>query len=192
MLGAKFIDSQMPGLRDEAFIGGLLCDTGVIVMADALQPYKPVARQYAPHCNADFCALETEAVGITHPEVSAAVLEYWQLPELVTDGVRWHHTWPTPEDASEQVATLARIINGSARIARFLCETADATQAAETCREAMDVIGLDMVVLVKCLGEVENEIRELAEVLHIDIIPSQVYALLADSLSDAIAVPAEA
>ena len=111
------------------------------------------------------------------------VLEYWQLPELVTSAIRYHHTDEIPDDLPGDVGTIASALNGAGRIAKLLCETAEPARVSETCRKAMDIVELDVDVLARCLGEVENEIRDLADVLHIDIIPSCVYALLAEAVS---------
>ena len=83
---------------------------------------------------------------------------------------------------TNDVAVLARAINGAGRIAKVLCETGAPDHIRDTCRSAMAVVGLDVAVLVRCLGEVEAEIRDLADVLHIDIIPSRVYELLAQEV----------
>ncbi len=192
VLTARFVDVHMPAVRDEAFIGGLLCDTGIMILADALPAYAPVAEKYAPHQGEEFCSLEVGAVGIAHPEATAAVLDYWQLPELVTTAIRYHHSDEIPDELPSDMATIARALNGAGRIAKLLCETADPDRIREICRDAMDVVGLDVSVLVRCLGEVENEIRDLADVLHIDIIPSRVYEMLAEEISKDVAEPAAA
>ena len=189
VMAAKFVDARLPAVRDEAFIGGLLCDTGVIVMAEAMSAYAPVAKKYAPHQEEDICAAEAMAVGMDHCQVSAAVLEHWQLPELVTDAVALHHATEIPPDTSEEVSTVARSLQGAGAIGKLLCETSDPKPAVDVCRRAMDRVGLDLSVLARCLDEVEVEIRDLADVLRIDIIPSKVYGLLAAELSKELAQP---
>jgi HD-like signal output (HDOD) protein len=190
VLAAKFVDARLPAVRDEAFMGGLLCDCGILILADSIDSYGPVARKYAPHEQVDFCELETAVVGVTHSKVSADVMDHWQLPELISESIRYHHHDNVPDEVPSDMATVAHAINAAGRIAKLLCETAEPQDVAATCREAMQLIELDVEILAQCLGEVEQEILELADVLHVDIIPSKVYSLLAEEIRKDVSAPA--
>lgn len=180
VMAARFSDILTPGKREEAFIAALLADIGVVILSDALhQRYHSVTEHYRP-CEAyDLTDLEHTTVGATHAQVSALVLEHWQLPELIAGAVRHHHTWPMDPSIPEDVATCARIVNGSSRLGKLLCEKPRIEQVAGTCQQAMDLIGLELSVLAGTLEKIETDIEELAQILRVDVVSSTVYTLIA-------------
>jgi HD-like signal output (HDOD) protein len=190
VLAARLADALLPGQREEAFISTLLADIGVVILADALhQRYLPVAEHYRPCQPYDLTDLERETVGVTHAVVTALVLEHWQLPELIVKAARLHHTWPLEEGLDEQVAACARICNGSSRIGKLLCEKPQPGQVAGVCCQAMDMVGLEMSVLAGTLGKIESDIQELAEILRVDVIPSNTYERIANEVQESISTP---
>jgi HD-like signal output (HDOD) protein len=189
VLAARFADILLPGKREEAFISALLADIGVVILADGLhQRYLPVSEHYRPCQPYDQTDLEQATVGATHADVSAMVLEHWQLPDLITKAVRYHHheTWPLDVTLDEEVTLCARITNGSSRLGKLLCERPHPGQVAMVCSHAMDLIGLEPSVLVGMLDKIESDIQELAEILRVDVIPSGVYELIAGEVKDLI------
>ena len=191
VLAARFADQIAPGNREDAFMGGLLSDIGVTVMARAFpDTYGPAASAYAPLCGSSLIEREITAVGVAHPEVGALVLDRWSLPETMVLVVKHHHDHPSPEGLPEEVAKLTRVVAGAADIAPLLCETPNAERIAPTCCEAMDVVGLNLAALQHVLKEIESDVTELAAVLHIDVISSKVYKLIADAVAEQLNAPA--
>ena len=181
ILSSKFAASLAPHQRDEAFMGGLLADLGVLVLARALpKQYEPIALRYQPHESNDWIQGEYNLMGVTHGEVSVLVMEQWNLPAAVVEAVRYHHSTPadTPEDCSG--ATLARIVGGASDIAKVLSQTSNVESALEVCRNAMDE--LDLSVLVKTLDGIQDEIGSMAELLQVDVLNSKVFALICKQL----------
>ena len=180
VLAARFADQAAPQRREESFIGGLLSDIGVIVLARALpNQYKPVAKGYAP-CHSDhLVAQEIETVGVSHAAVSALILERWMLPEEMVTAVRLHHDRPGGAEVLFQLDH-----GGAAEVARLLCEMPDKNTIGSTCEAAMKVVGLNLDVLQHILKDIESDISGLAEVLRIDIIPSRVYSIIAGSIAE--------
>ena len=180
MLAARLADAVVRDHREEAFISGLLADIGVVILDDALpDPYQPIAEQYGPEGSADVCAAEQVLLGTHHAEVSALVLEHWQLPEMVCEAVR-RHPWELQQEDSP---VLARVVGAADRIAKRLCEyPADIEVFVEDCRRITEVLDLDAGVLAGCLEEIEPQIREFAELLHIDAIASPACEMIATAL----------
>lgn len=190
VLAARFSDALVPGRREEAFIAALLADIGVVILADCLaHRYHPVAEHYRPCDKYDLTETERQTIGATHAQVSALVLEHWQLPDLIAGAVRHHHTWPIDPHVPEDVAMCARIVNGSSRLGKLLCEKPHVEEVAGVCREAMDLIGLELSVLAGTLEKIESDIEELAQVLRVDVIPSSVYNLIAQVVRELISNP---
>lgn len=169
--------------REEAFIAGLLADTGVIVLAKALpSKYTPVASHYKPHGNDDWLELETRLLGVGHGEVSAMVLERWALPQILIDAVRHHHDPVESMPADAPWRMIAAIINAAGTIARALAEAQNPARAADTCVEAIERVGLAPSVLVDILPQVEADVSALAETLRVDVIPNKLFKLVADQI----------
>ena len=74
-----------------AFVAGLLHDVGRLVIALSLpEEYERIRhlRESRGYSNLES---EQEALGFTHPELSADVLAFWNLPEPIQTAVRYHH-----------------------------------------------------------------------------------------------------
>lgn len=187
VMAARFGDILAPGKRDETFIAALLADIGVVILSDCMhQRYHEVAVHYQPCQPYEMTDLEMASVGVTHSQVSALVLEHWQLPEVIAGVVRHHHTWPMDESVPADVALCARIVNGSSRLGKLLCEKPHVEELGAVCKEAMDMIGLELSVLAGMLEKIESDIEELAQILRVDVISSTVYALIAKQVKEMI------
>lgn len=188
VLAYHFAKDLLPRHQDETFIGALLADIGVPILAEAFpKAYGPVLAQYTPHGTSLTMEQEIEAVEVTHAQVSAMVLAYWKLPDDVASAVNLHQSQNPGEG---YVATIARLLNASDRIARLLCEVPDSNEVSTVCTEATGFIGVDIGLLAKLLPTIENDIEELADVLRIDVIASNIYALVAKTVQEQIGAPA--
>lgn len=182
VVASHFAEVLVSRQRDEASIGALLADIGIPILVEALPDgYTPIAAQFKPQGTPVTPEQELEAIEVTHAQVSAMVLAHWKLPEEVTNAVNLHQS-DSPGEGN--VATIARILNASDRIAKLLCEIPDPQEVTVVCTEATSFVGADVGILVKLLPTIENDIEELADTLRIDVIPSSVYALVAKSVQD--------
>ncbi|GAB4253069.1 MAG: hypothetical protein Kow00109_28730 [Acidobacteriota bacterium] len=86
-----------------------LHDVGKLLLADRKpQKYAEVTRKIREENLTPFEA-EKEIFGFDHAQVGALLLNRWQLPEPVAEGVLWHH-YPSVQE-SEQDHTFAGIIH---------------------------------------------------------------------------------
>lgn len=181
VLSARLTDVVAPELREEAFVSGLLADIGVAILSNALgEQYDPVALQYCPRGAMPTEDEERETVGVTHAEVSAMVLTDWGLPDPICKAVNLQlSNTVQPTDAG---CRIARVLNAADRVAQLLCELPPPSTAALTCAEAMAFIGVDLGVLANTLNSIENDVEELAAILKTDVIPSNVYHMIAQAI----------
>jgi HD-like signal output (HDOD) protein len=187
VLASHCAEKVLPKHRDEAFIGALLAKIGIPILAEALpQRYGWIAGHFTPNGTPFTIEQELEAVAVTHAEVSAMVLGHWTLPENVTHAVNCHLS-DNPGDGT--VPALARILRSADRISWILCEVCNAAEIVTVCAEATGSVGIDLRVLTKILPTVERDIEELAQALRIDVVPTNVYAIVAKTVQDAIAIP---
>ncbi len=90
----------------EAFIAGLLHDLGISVVhrfmhSDFVTIHDQVAQ------GVSFNDAEMQVLGLTHGEIGESLLKYWNIPELITDIVKFHHQ----PSLSQQAPTLASIVH---------------------------------------------------------------------------------
>ncbi len=188
VIASHFAETILPRRRDEASIGALLADIGIPILAESMPDgYGPLVEQFRPR-GAQLCAdEELEAVEVTHGQVSAMVLAHWKLPDDVTNTVNLHQSTNPGEG---EVATIARILNASDQIGRLLCELPEKEEVVPVCSDAVAFVGIDVGVLVRLLPTIENDIEELADALRIDVIPSNVYSLVAKTIQEELSVTA--
>jgi HD-like signal output (HDOD) protein len=183
ILAAGFADALCPRQRDAAFVGGLLADLGVLVLARSLpSQYDAIAMRYQPHETDDWIILEKQRLDVTHGEVSAMVLEQWRLPNVIVEAVRFHHAGAAEIPADCEGSLLARIIGGAGGVARILSQTSNVDSAVEKCTAAMTSVDLDMSTLIQTLEGIEEQIARVADLLQIDVLSSKVFTLICSQL----------
>jgi putative nucleotidyltransferase with HDIG domain len=90
-----------------AFCAALLHDMGEVVMCLWKEGDYTELVEAAEASNAPFDQIEREIFGFTHAEVGAALTRNWNLPEIYTQAIEFHHN---PSDAGNDT-TLADIIH---------------------------------------------------------------------------------
>lgn len=97
---SKLIGSMAAGPADhnEIYISGILHDIGRIIMyrhfkAEWQEMMALIKGRHAPAL-----AAEHEVFGVDHGHIGASLLELWNLPSAIINGVRYHHL---PDQATE-------------------------------------------------------------------------------------------
>ena len=109
---------------DEAFLGGLLQDVGMVAMHRALGARYAAIIAKAPN-HRDLVAAELAALELQHPDVGAMLAERWKLPAQIVLPVRYHER-PTAAPAS--CVPVIRCV-GIGNIAHDVLTDADPTEA---------------------------------------------------------------
>jgi HD-like signal output (HDOD) protein len=183
VLAARLADALLPRQREEAFMSGLLADVGVIVLDDVLpERYRPVAEEYRPEGAPYPARTEESLLDTHHGEVSGLIFEHWQLPEIICSAVR-NHPWELQAESNAE--PLARLIGAADLIAKYLCEQPrDMQPILDHFREISRVLNIESDALACMLDDIETQIEEFAEILRIDVIPSEVYELIAQQVRE--------
>ena len=185
VVASRLAEKMLEERREVAFVAALLADVGIAILAEALPDrYRHIAERYASGGEPFDAEDELAAVDMTHGEVSAMVLSHWSLPDTVTKSVNLHQS---ANPGSGDAAVIARILNASDSIAQVLCEIPCPENASEVCIDAVAFAGIDVEVLVQQLPHIESDIEELAAILRIDVIPSNVYARIAVAIQESLA-----
>jgi HD-like signal output (HDOD) protein len=93
-----------------AFTAGLLHDVGKLLIAVACpEKFEKIYAVYKAGGDA-VIGCEMNVAGVTHAEISGAILERWKLPKPIHEGAAFHHS---PEAAAEGGLHLAHIIEAT-------------------------------------------------------------------------------
>jgi diguanylate cyclase (GGDEF)-like protein len=93
---------------EEAMLGGLLQDIGMLALADiAPESYAPLLAE--AECHADLPALERKAYGCDHAEVGAWMAKAWGLPDYL-EAALFESDSPSPTSRFNAVVAVSGII----------------------------------------------------------------------------------
>ncbi len=169
-----FADNAGSRFTEEAFLGGLLQDMGMIALHQVLgEDYETVTDATGGHHTA-LTALEQDRLGVTHAQVGAELAGLWNLPPLLGHAIRGHHSLlddladPTaddPQGAADFVARCVAIGNLVAEV--FVRSAAVSGEALKRLQERAAVwFGLEADAtepLLMQIHEVTAEMQRLFE-----------------------------
>ena len=179
-----------PNLAQNTLSQALLADVGIVLMAKALgEDYRPIGERYVPGGADETVSLEQERFDTTHGEVTALLLDRWQLPALITDTVKHHHGEP-PADADPNVRTMVQLVSASDGLAKRLCESHEAAAMVDACHRCMEAAGINVSLLPTILEELEEDIADLARVLRVAVLPDRVYERIVHEIREHLSSPA--
>ena len=157
---------RRPG--DDPFIAGLLQDLGMLLLMQELgRPYL----QFLDKVHADgkdLMTLQIEAMGFDHTTLTARLLEHWGLPEGLVAAVRWGTARTADAASSPQQRSLPQIIHMAELAARLLAdERPEVLGELLTVGKAYGKVSREQ--LEEMLGRLEEKVRQLADVLSLDL-----------------------
>ena len=76
---------------DNCFVGGLLHDTGKVIMAQYFPELFEVVWSTLQNDEISFYESEQKTLPIDHTKIGAHLADKWQLPQGLVDAIRWHH-----------------------------------------------------------------------------------------------------
>ncbi len=95
---------------EAAYVAGLLHDVGKLAMAASFPAhFVEIQRRVGVGVGVgapDLLAVETEVLGLSHPELGAIYLQHHNLPEVIIESVQFHHA---PEQASRNAPIVAAV-----------------------------------------------------------------------------------
>lgn len=153
---------------DEAFIAGLLLDVGVLVLTrDLGEPYiRFLDRVHAERRS--LAELERASLGFTHVQLSAGLLNAWNLPESIVRAIAACERPESIAALSERDQRLAAVV----RLADLLtCVLVDRRSSA--LNELMDYVRQQYAwnagQLTGLVSELEAKVAQLADVLSLSL-----------------------
>ena len=91
-IGSRLIAGRTtPELANDAFVAGLIHDSGKIMLDDHVLKRREAFEEYMKDGQHAFFEAEQRILGFDHSEIGSEVCKSWGIPELLTDAVRYHH-----------------------------------------------------------------------------------------------------
>jgi len=104
---------------DEAYVAGLLHDTGKLVLDQYFPDIFCQVREATEERDSDWAETERSILEIDHGEIGGYLLELWNLPTTLVEAVTWHHQ---PDRSGPDSRLLAQEV----LLADVLCKGLDA------------------------------------------------------------------
>ena len=163
---ARRVAERVPGVHPpEAYLAGMLCDTGMIAI-DAAFP-----AVYSERYQADHLATrrnETATLGIDHSAVGAWLLLEWGLPEHVARGVAGHHGAEALQ-VCDPGMELAAILATADAVTDVFWDASSVLLIEELSRIAYQSLGIGTATLLSILEKVADETIQTASIFGINI-----------------------
>ena len=116
----ELCQSQHAGMQEEAFLGALLQDIGMLALAQALGAQYTKVLEAAAGNHDKLIELERQTFGGDHSEVGAWLLSRWRVPALLAQVIAASHSEPTLDEQTGETGperALKQIVGLSGRFA---------------------------------------------------------------------------
>jgi HD-like signal output (HDOD) protein len=160
---------------DEAFLAGMLQDLGVLVLLRELgAPYASLVTEVIHH-RAELAQIEQTALGFDHVQLTAGLLEHWKMPDSLVRAVAEPRNAKRLAKSREEHAPLTRVLHLAELLAQLVGQhrLSVLPDLLEAGRLYCDLTRSRLNELVAAL---EPKVRQLADVLSLDVSRSDEYA----------------
>ena len=150
---------------EELFLCALLQDLGMLVLAEVEPAFYAPLVAAADGDHARLAELERDALGSDHAEVSAFLLERWNLPPLVVETARGSHE-PTLAPAEEPL--LVRAV-GCVHLAGLMADVLEGRDPASAATAAGTLLALPPDALHDALQRTAGALPEVTALFEVNL-----------------------
>jgi len=143
----------------QAFLGGVLHDIGVLLMG-RLFPEETRTLCQARQRTTELLAAERAAVGVTHPEVGAIACEHWNFPAPLVELIRWHHQ---PQNARRSSRCAAAVHAGNEIVKAMRLGTAVGFFVGDVGPDVWNLLGITAADLPLLVGRIGRDFENAQE-----------------------------
>jgi len=159
---ARMLAESGIGHVEEAFVGGLVHDMGLLV---EYQLFPEKLKEVVERCDAepqDFCLAERETIGADHQAFGAALAAKWKFPPALRHTISYHHN---PENLKAEFRPFVTVI----QVADVICCQNEigfylTSKASEVTEEMLEVVGVDPVGVSQLLEVLPERIEETEQI----------------------------
>lgn len=175
-VAAREISEQLfrrPG--DDAFLAGLFQDIGVLVLLGELREAYAGFLSTVIELNADLKRLETDALDFDHLQLTAKLLEHWQMPKLLVNSIAEPRETATLLKGDDDYRVLARILH----LAELLAELVGQNRLSvlpDLLETGAAYCELDKDRLNELVEGLQPKVQQLAQVLSLELVSERDYS----------------
>jgi HD-like signal output (HDOD) protein len=170
---------------EDDLVAGLLRDVGILVLREVFpDEYNALWNSVSAQWGKRQCEEEKAAFGVDHAEVSACLLESWNLPVELFGPIRYHHEPLGAADCSDGIRQRAWLLNLASRIAMLQEDRSEEVEGL--LQVAEQHFALDLHGLTAFLESIIPKIEEFAGILNLKIGQCPDYAAILTAGSDAL------
>jgi serine phosphatase RsbU (regulator of sigma subunit)/HD-like signal output (HDOD) protein len=163
-----------PRRKDEAFVGGLIMDIGIIAAATtAKRLFEPVMAEWQQLGHRDV-EVETRHLGVSHATMSREVLSTWGLPDDFCRAIG-AHLGDGIDDLAEEPRQLALLLRAASNISAIHCGDVAPEHLETRKQECVSWTGIGEGQLDQCLEVLAGQVQEMSSVLKVKIGRMQTY-----------------
>ncbi len=145
---------------DEAFVGALFQDLGMLACATALpNEYGRVLAQ-SIQLHSELCDVELAELGFTHAEAGACLAERWKLPPMIVTSMRFHHD---ADASAPECRGCVRMVALGWMAAEALCDKSAGQSMAAFIRQAQDWFPEQLGDIQPLMEKITKGARELGK-----------------------------
>jgi HD-like signal output (HDOD) protein len=105
-LATMYVAKKVPGLnKDDAYTYGLFQNCGIPVLIQRFPDYKQTLDKANNSLEGKFTDIEDDAHGTDHATIGYLMTKSWNLPEVTTSAVRFHHDFNMLSAAQTSLST---------------------------------------------------------------------------------------
>ncbi len=106
---AAFIAKQLPGMnKEEAYTFGLFQNCGIPILLQRFPEYARTLTQAEADGERKHTEVEDQAHGTDHATMGYLLTKSWNLPEDLSQAIRYHHEYALVADGGAQLSTQSR------------------------------------------------------------------------------------
>jgi HD-like signal output (HDOD) protein len=175
---------------DEAFLAGLMQDLGVLVLLRELGgPYAALVNE-AMTQPADLADLEQATLGFDHVQLTAGLLAHWNMPDVLVRAIAEPRSMKRLAKSRDDHAALTRVLHLAELLAQLVGQHR-LTVLPDLLEAGRLYCDLTKSRLTELVAGLEPKVRQLADVLALDVSRAHEYPQLLAQAHEAMSRLAE-
>lgn len=151
-------------IADEAFLGGMIHDVGLLLALQVWPEQVRAACEHAKTSSQPFMEIETEHVGVDHCTLGAALADKWQFPKTCQLVAGHHHKPAQLAEASRQIVAVVHVADTLACHGELGFPLTAAHQSLN--EPALREMGIDPVVVASLKDELPELVKSASAFLN--------------------------
>jgi HD-like signal output (HDOD) protein len=154
---------------EELFLCSMLQDIGILALREVLPAQYGAILRSAGTDHGRLAALEREALGADHAEVSWLLLQHWCLPEMFEQGALFSHDLGRAQGENPRLRRLLECVFLSGPLADAWSGGVDPSIARAALAAAREAVGASVETVAAALGAMAAAVPEVASELELDL-----------------------